>query len=53
MIKFKNNSTIPSFPPLGELKGAINVSNLANGTYIISFGSDGISNYSKKFTIKH
>ena len=30
----------------------INVSNLANGTYILSFGKDGIKSYSKKFTVK-
>ena len=50
-INGKLLKSIPITKQLGIEK--INVSDLANGTYIISFGADGVSSYSKKFTVKH
>ena len=43
--------TVPIKEQLGLEK--IDVSNLTNGTYIISFGTNGIGKYSKKFIVKH
>ena len=50
-IKGKLIKSIPITEQLGITK--INISDLENGIYIISFGSNGVSSYSKKFTVKH
>ena len=50
-LKGKLLKSIPVSEQLGIER--INVNNLPNGVYIISFGTDGVSSYSKKFTVKH
>ena len=50
-INGKLLKTIPIKEQLGLEQ--IDVNNLTNGTYIISFGTNGIGKYSKKFIVKH
>jgi hypothetical protein len=50
-INGKLLKTIPVKEQLGVEQ--INVSNLANGNYIIGFGTNGAAKYSKKFIVKH
>lgn len=50
-IKGSLIKTIPIKEQLGLEK--IDVSDMENGTYLISFGTNGIGKYSKKFIVKH